>query len=88
MENAPEITACDATADAAVASTTSRIAHDQRALPEIIQEQRRQRDRKPGKLDRFLAEVPHIRVERLTAGDHQEHAAQRDEPGEPVAQKE
>ena len=58
-----------------------RVGHQQRALAEVVQQQRRQHEREPGDPDRPLAEVPHVRVERLAAGDDEEDRA---EDGEAV----
>ena len=51
----------------------------QRALAEVVQEQRRQHEREPGEADRPLAEVPHVRVQRFAAGDDEEHGAEHRE---------
>ena len=51
----------------------------QRALPEIIDQQRRQHEAEPGALDRPPAEMAEIGIERLAAGDGQEHRAERDQ---------
>ena len=51
----------------------------QRALAEVVQEQRRQHEEQPRGLDRLAAEVAEIGVERLPAGDDQKHGAQRHE---------
>ncbi len=53
------------------------IADHDRTLPQIIQRQRRQHDEKPGGLDRLLAEMTEVGVERLGAGDREKHGAQR-----------
>jgi len=55
------------------------IAEDQRALPHVIERQRRQHQEQPRSLNRLLAEMPEIGIERLGAGDGQEHRAQRHE---------
>ena len=47
-----------------------------RRLPRVIQDQAWKHDRKPGKPDRPPAEMPHIGIERLGAGDAQKHRAQ------------
>ena len=51
----------------------------QRALAEVIEHQRRRRDAEPRPADGLLAEVSHVRVERLGAGDGEQHRAQHDE---------
>ena len=43
-----------------------------------IEQQRRQDHREPGEPDRPGAEVPHVGVERLAPGHHQEYPAQSD----------
>ncbi len=60
------------------------IADDQRALPHIVQRQRRQHDEQPGGLDRLFAEMAEIGIERLGAGDGEEHRAQRHEADDAV----
>ena len=57
-----------------------RIAEQQRALPEIIQQQRRkdEREAKPVRSAR-AAEMPHIGVERLGPGHREKDRAQHDE---------
>ena len=56
-----------------------RIGQQQRALAEVVEQQRRQHQREPGDADRPLAEVAHVGVQRLAAGDHQEHRAEHRE---------
>ena len=51
----------------------------QRALAEIVDQQRRQHEAEPGALDRPAAEMAEIGVERLAAGDGEEHRAERDQ---------
>ena len=63
----------------------ARVAQQQRALAEVVEEQRRQHQREPGDADRPLAEVPHVRVERLAAGDDEEHGAEHGEAVPAVA---
>ena len=65
-----------------------RIGDHQRALPQIVQRQRRQHDEQPGGLDRPLAEMAEIGIERLGAGDREEHRAQRDEADHAVMEHE
>ena len=57
-----------------------RIGNDQRALPQIIQRQRRQYEKQPGRLDRSFAEMPEIGIERLRAGDGEENRASVTKP--------
>ena len=56
-----------------------RVGQQQRALAEVVEQQRRQHQREPGDADRPLAEVPHVGIERLAAGDDQEHRAEHGE---------
>ena len=65
-----------------------RVAQHQRALAEVVQRQARQDEEQPRQADRPRAEVAHVGVERLGAGDGQHHRAERNK-GEPaVAQAE
>ena len=52
-------------------------------LAEVVDQQRREHEGEPADADGALAEVAHVGVERLRAGDRQEHRAQhgRGEPG-------
>ena len=54
-------------------------AQQQRALAEVVQEQRRQHEHEPREPDRPLAEVPHVGVQRLAAGDDEEDGAEHRE---------
>ena len=56
-----------------------RVVEDQRALAEVVEHQRREDDEEPGAADRRAAEVAHVGVERLGAGDRQHDGAERDE---------
>ena len=56
-----------------------RIGQHLGALAEIIDQQRRQHQAQPGGLDRLAAEMAEIGIERLAAGHHQEHGAERDQ---------
>ena len=60
----------------------------QRALPEIIEQQRRQHEIEPRRLNRLPAEMAEIVVERLRAGHHQEHRRERDQPDNAVGEEE
>ena len=64
------------------------IAPAQRALAEIVEQQRRQHEIEPRGLDRLPAEMAEIVVERLGAGHHQEHRAERDQADDAVGEKE
>lgn len=52
------------------------IGDQQRGLAEIIQHQRRQADREPGKPDRQAPEMPHIGIHRFAAGHGEEGCAE------------
>ena len=66
----------------------ARIEQQQRALAEVVQDQRRQHEREPGEADRMLAEMTHVRVQRFAAGDDEEDGAEHREPGEAVVAEE
>ena len=53
-----------------------RIADQQRALAEVVEDERRSDDAEPIDLDRLLAEVPEVGVERFAAGGDQEDGAE------------
>ena len=55
------------------------IAQQQRALAEIAQRQRRHHHAEPGAADGGTAEVAHVGVQRLGAGQRQHHGAQQHE---------
>ncbi len=55
------------------------VLQQQRALPQVVQDQRRQHETEPGQADRFAAEVAHVGIERLAAGHGQHHRAEHDE---------
>ena len=56
-----------------------RVGEDQRALAEVVEDQRGEDEREPGAADRGRAEVAHVGVQRLGAGDGEHDAAERDE---------
>ncbi len=60
---------------------------EQRALAEVVEQQRRQHDREPGDPDRAGAEVSHVGIERLAAGHHQEHRPENQNAAPAVAQE-
>jgi hypothetical protein len=53
---------------------------EQRRLAEVVEQQPREHEAVPGDLDRLAAEVPHVGVQRLAAGDDEEDRPERDEP--------
>ena len=60
-------------------SAAAGFVQQQRALAEVVQQQRRQHQREPREADRPLAEVPHVGVQRLAAGDDEEDRAEHGE---------
>ena len=56
------------------------VPQQQRPLPEIVEQQRRQSDAEPGELNRPVAEVAEVGVQRLAAGHDEEDGPQHDEP--------
>ena len=52
---------------------------EQRTLAEIVEHQPGRGNAEPRDADRPLAEVTHVRVERLRAGDRKQHRTQHDE---------
>ena len=58
------------------AGTASPAREQQRALTEVIQQQRGPHEREPCEPHRLLAEVAHVGVQRLAAGDREEHRAE------------
>ena len=61
-------------------SAAAGFAQQQRALAEVVQQQRRQHQREPRHPNRPLAEMAHVGVERFAAGDHQEDGAEHGKP--------
>ena len=66
----------------------SGVAEQQRALAEVVQQQRRQTRARTSRAMGLRAEVTHVGVEGLAAGDDEEDGAEREEPVEPVVLKE
>src|SRR6266550_4360008 len=64
-----------------------RISQDQRTLPEVVSQQRRQYEKEPGKPDRPLAEMSHVRIERLGSSDGEDYGAKENEREMPVLEK-
>jgi hypothetical protein len=60
----------------------------QRALAQVVEQQRRKHEAQPSRADRLLSEVTHVGIERLRPGDRQEDAAEDDEAQEAVLAKE
>ena len=56
-----------------------RVLQHQRALPEVVQHQRRQHEEVPGIADGLGAEMAHVGVDRLAAGHRQHHRAEDEE---------
>ncbi len=64
------------------------IGKHQRALTEIVDQQRRQHEIKPSGLDRLASEVTEIGIERLAAGHGEKYRAQRHQSDRPVRKQE
>ncbi len=64
------------------------VLQDQRTLAQIVQRQAGKDEPDPGDLDRRPAEMAHVGVERLGAGDGEEDAAQDDEADSPWSRQE
>ena len=64
------------------------VLQDQGTLAEIVQRQGGEHQPGPGSLDRRPPEMAHVGVERLGAGDREEHAAQDDEADRAVREQE
>ena len=63
------------------------IEQQQRSLAQVVQKERRKHERKPRQADRMAAEMSHVRVQRLAAGDDEEHGAKHRESGQAVVAK-
>ena len=59
----------------------------QRALAEVVEHQRRQHQPEPGQPDRPPAEVAHVGVQRLAAGDARTTAPSTGKPCQPLSRK-
>ena len=60
-------------------STAAGLLQQQRALSEVVQQQRRQHQGEPRQADGPLAEMSHVGVQRLAAGDDEEDRAEHGE---------
>ncbi len=56
-----------------------RVRQHQRALAEVVKHQPGHHQTDPGELNRLAAEMPHVGIQRLAAGEHQKHRAQQNE---------
>ena len=56
-----------------------RVVQQERALAEVVEHERGHDEREPGDADRAAAEVAHVGVERLAAGDGEHDRAEDDE---------
>ena len=61
-----------------------RVGDQQRALAEVVEDQRRQHQAEPREPHRALAEVPHVGIQRLGPGDGEQHGAEHHERGKSV----
>ncbi len=57
----------------------ARLGEQQRPLAEVVEDQRRHDEGEPGEADRQAAEVAHVGIERLAAGDGQDHRTEGEE---------
>ncbi len=64
------------------------VLENQRALPEIIQRQRRQDEEQPSQLNRQPAEVAHVGIERFGARDREEHGTEDEKAQESMGEEE
>ncbi len=65
-----------------------RLEQQQRALAQVVQDQRRQHQGEPRQTDGLPAEVSHVGIERFPAGDHQEDRPEHGEPDKAVVAEE
>ena len=65
-----------------------RIQQHERALTEVVQQQRREDEEVPRQPDRPRTEVAHVRVERFAAGHDEEHRAEDEEAVRSVVREE
>ena len=56
-----------------------RLGEQQGALAEVVEDQRRHHEAEPGEANRDAAEVAHVGVQRLAAGDGQHDRTEREE---------
>jgi hypothetical protein len=65
-----------------------RFGQEERALAEVVQQQRWQHKREPRHANRALSKVSHVGVQRLAARDHQKDRAEHGEPVPPMVAEE
>jgi hypothetical protein len=65
-----------------------RVFEQQRALAEVVEQQRRQHQAEPGQAYRPPAEVAHVGIQRLGARDDEEHAAHGEKAQRRIGRKE
>ena len=70
------------------AADAGRVAQDQGALSQVAQDAGGEDEDQPGARDRRAAEVPHVRVQRLGAGDREHDRGQREERDPEMAEEE
>ena len=56
-----------------------RVLDEARRLPEVVEQQGGHDEREPGEADGVAAEVAHVGIERLAAGDDEDDAAEDEE---------
>ena len=66
----------------------ARVVEDQRALTHVAQDAGREDEQQPRAGDRRAAEVPHVGVQRLGAGDREHDGGQREERDREVVEEE
>ena len=66
----------------------ARVVEDQRALAHVAQDAGREHEQQPRAGDRRAPEVPHVRVQRLGAGDREHDRGQREERDREVVEEE
>ena len=70
------------------AADVGRVVEDQRALPQVAEDARREDQEQPRAGDRRAPEMPHVGVQRLRAGDGEHDRGQREERDREVAEEE
>ena len=60
------------------------VVEDQRSLAEVAEDAGRKDEQQPGASDRGTAEMTHVGIERLDAGDRQHHRGEREEAVDPL----
>jgi hypothetical protein len=69
-------------------AVNGRMLEQERGLAGIIEQQRRQHDRIPGRTDGVATDMSHVGVERLAAGDREKDPTKRGKAGPPTPRQE